>query len=140
MSQEDNRARGPGLMPQQLLSRFYPHLLTTLPNIYSAILQANKLLFTKQDITYCSVCEGSSKKHITQVDCLHHGHTFVRDSHPTVICPYPSNITIQCCSILPGARDTGIHNLKGMDGVWVGAIIADKAQVCCLNYPGTGVL
>ena len=108
--------------------------------MYSAILQANKLLFTEQDVTYRSVWEGSSNKHITRVDHLHHGHTFIQDSHPTMICPYPSNITIQCWSILPGVRDHGIHDLKGMDGVWAGVIIADKAQANRLNYPGMGVL
>ena len=108
--------------------------------MYSAILQANELLFTEQDITYHSICKGSSDKHITQVDHVHHGHTFIRDSHPTMICPYPSNIAIQRWSVLSGARDAGVHDLKGMDGVWAGAIIADKAQARCLSYPGTGVL
>ena len=108
--------------------------------MYSAILQANELLFTEQDVTYRSIREGSSDKHITQVDCVHHGHTFVQDSQPTVICPYPSNTATQCRSVLPGARDAGVHDLKGMDGVWAGAIIADKAQARCLGYPGMGVL
>ena len=108
--------------------------------MYSAVLQANELLFTEQDITYCSICEGSSDKHITQVDCVHHGHTFIQDSYPTMICPYPSNITIQCWSVLSGVRDAGVHDLKGMDGVWAGAIIADKAQAHHSSYPGTGVL
>ena len=108
--------------------------------MYSAVLQANELLFTEQDVTYHSVCEGSSDKHITRVDCIHHGHTFVRDSHPTMICPYPSSIAIQHRSVLAGARDAGVHDLKGMDGVWAGAIIADKAQACHSSYPGTGVL
>ena len=108
--------------------------------MYSAILQANKLLFTEQDITYCSIREGSSDKHITRVNRVHHGHTFVQDSLPTMICPYPSNIAIQHWSVLAGARDTGVHNLKGMDGVWAGAIIADKAQARRSSYPGTGVL
>ena len=108
--------------------------------MYSAVLQANKLLFTEQDITYCSICEGSSDKQITRADHVHHGHTFVRDSCPTMICSYPSNITIQHRSVLSGARDAGIHDLKGMDGVWAGAIIADKAQAHCSSYPGMGVL
>ena len=108
--------------------------------MYSAVLQANKLLFTEQDVTYCSTCEGPNEIHITCVDHVHHGHTFIRNSHPTMSCPYPSNITIQYYSILPGARDTGIHDSKGMDGVWAGAIITDKAQAHCLNYPGMGVL
>ena len=108
--------------------------------MYSAVLQANELLFTEQDVTYCSIREGSSDKHITRVDRIHHGHTFVRDSHPTMICPYPSNIAIQCRSVLAGARDAGVHDLKGMDGVWAGAIIADKAQACRSGYSGTGVL
>ena len=108
--------------------------------MYSAVLQANELLFTKQDVTYCSVRDRSSDKHITRVDCVHHGHTFVQDSHPTMICPYPSNIAIQRQSVLAGARDTGVHDLKGMDGVWAGAIITDKAQACHSSYPGTGVL
>ena len=108
--------------------------------MYSAVLQANELLFTEQDVTYCSVCEGSGDKHITRVDRIHHGHTFVQDSHPTVICPYPSNIAIQCQSVLAGVRDAGVHDLRGMDGVWAGAIIADQAQACRLSYPGTGVL
>ena len=108
--------------------------------MYSAVLQANELLFTEQDVTYRSICEGSSDKHITRVDRVHHGHTFVRDSHPTMICPYPSNIAIQCRSVLAGARDAGVHNLKGMDGVWTGAIITDKAQAHRSSYPGMGVL
>ena len=108
--------------------------------MYSAVLQANELLFTEQDVTYHSIHEGSSDKQITQVDCVHHGHTFVRDSHPTMICPYPSNIAIQHRSVLSGARDTEIHDLKGMDGVWAGAIITDKVQAHRLSYPGTGVL
>ena len=57
-----------------------------------------------------------------------------------MICPYPSNITIQRQSVLAGARDSGIHDLKGMDGVWAGAIIANKAQARRSSYPGTGVL
>ena len=108
--------------------------------MYSAVLQANKLLFTEQDVTYHSVHEGSSDKHITWVNHVHHGHTFVRDSHPTMICPYPSNIAIQCRLVLAGARDAGVHDLKGMDGVWAGAIIADKAQARQSSYPGMGVL
>ena len=108
--------------------------------MYSAVLQANELLFTEQDVTYCSIREGSSDKQITRVDRVHHGHTFVRDSHPTMICPYPSNIAIQCWSILSGVRDAGIHNLKGTDGAWAGAIIADKAQAHRSSYPCTGVL
>ena len=108
--------------------------------MYSAVLQANKLLFTEQDVTYHSIHKGSSDKHITRVDRIHHGHTFVWDSLPTVICPYPSNIVIQRQSVLAGARDAGVHDLKGMDGVWAGAIIADKAQACRSSYPGTGVL
>ena len=108
--------------------------------MYSAVLQANELLFTEQDVTYRSIHEGSSDKHITRVNHVHHGHTFVWDSHPTMICPYPSNITIQCRSVLSGARDAGVHDLKGMDGVWAGAIIADKAQACHSSYPGAGVL
>ena len=108
--------------------------------MYSAVLQANELLFTEQDVTYRSICEGSSDKHITWVDRVHHGHTFVWDSHPTMICPYPSNIAIQRWSVLTGARDTGVHDLKGMDGVWAGAIITDKAQAHHSSYPGTGVL
>ena len=108
--------------------------------MYSAILQANELLFTEQDVTYCSIHEGSSDKHITQVNHVHHGHTFVQDSHPTMICPYPSNIAIQRRSVLSGARDTGVHDLKGMDVVWAGAIIADKAQARYSSYPGTSVL
>ena len=108
--------------------------------MYSAILQANELLFTKQDVTYHSIRKGSSDKHITQVDRVHHGHTFVRDSHPTMICPYPSNIAIQRRSVLAGARDAGVHDLKGMDSIWAGAIIADKAQACRSSYPGMGVL
>ena len=108
--------------------------------MYSAVLQANELLFTEQDITYCSIHKGSSDKHITRVDCVHHGHTFVWDSHPTMICVHPSNIAIQRRSVLSGARDAGIHNLKGMDGVWARAINVDKAQAHHSNYPGTGVL
>ena len=108
--------------------------------MYSAVLQANKLLFTEQDVTYRSVHEGSSDKHITRVNRVHHGHTFVWDSHPTMICPYPSNIAIQHWSDLSGARDAGVHDLKGMDGVWAGAIIADKAQAHHSSYPGTSVL
>ena len=108
--------------------------------MYSAILQANELLFTEQDVTYRSICEGSSDKHITRVNRVHHGHTFIWDSHPTMICPYPSNIAIQHQSVLSGVRDTGVHDLKGMDGVWAGAIIADKAQARHSGYPGTGFL
>ena len=104
--------------------------------MYSAVLQANELLFTEQDVTYCSIREGSSDKQITRVNCVHHGHTFVWDSHPTMICSYPSNIAIQHQSILSGARNAGVHDLKGMDGVWAGAIIADKAQARCSSYPG----
>ena len=63
-----------------------------------------------------------------------------QDSHPTMICLYPSNITIQRRSVLSGARDAGIHDLKGMDGVCAGAIITDKAQAHCSSYPGMGVL
>ena len=108
--------------------------------MYSAVLQANELLFTKQDITYRSIREGSSDKHITRFDRVYHGHTFVRDSHPTMICPYPSNIAIQHQSVLAGVRDAGVHDLKGMDGVWAGAIIMDKSQAPRSSYPGTGVL
>ena len=57
-----------------------------------------------------------------------------------MICPYPSNIAIQRQLVLVGARDSGVHDLKGMDGVWAGAIIADKAQAHRSSYPGTGVL
>ena len=108
--------------------------------MYSTVLQANKLLFTEQDVTYRSIREGSSNKHITRVDHVHHGHTFIQDSLPTMICPYPSNIAIQRRSVLAGARDAGVHDLKGMDGVWTGAIIVDKAQACRSSYPGMGVL
>ena len=108
--------------------------------MYSAVLQANVLLFTEQDVTYHLTCEGSSEKHITCVNRVHHPHTFVRDSYPIVMCPYPFNIAIQRCSILAGARDQGIHNLKGMDSIWAGAIITDRAQAHCLSYPSTGIL
>ena len=57
-----------------------------------------------------------------------------------MICPYPSNIAIQRQSVLSGVRDAGVHDLKGMDGVWAGAIITDDAQARRLSYPGTGVL
>ena len=134
MSQEDNR-----LTPQQLLSHFYPYPLTTLPTtMYSTVLQVNDLLFTEQDVTN-STCEGSSKKHITHVDQVHHPHTFIRDQYRAIMYLYPSNISIQRHFILPGVRDQGIHGLKGIDGIWAGAIITDRAQAYHASYPGMGV-
>ena len=89
---------------------------------------ANKALYMDQDIIFNSRRHGKSRKTITRADRVHHHQTFVRSGPSFTTAPYPTNISIQQCSILPNARVGGIHDLLGTDTVWAGAMISDNQQ------------
>ena len=72
-------------------------------------------------------------------DKEHHGPTFDQFS-PLSLTPYPSNVAIKSRSVLPNAWEAGIHNLRGTDPIWAGAIISDRSQDRRVMYPGVRVL
>ena len=72
-------------------------------------------------------------------DKEHHGPTFDRFS-PLTLTPYPSNVAIKSRSVLPNAQEAEIHDLRGMDPIWAGAIISDRSQDRRAMYPGVQVL
>ena len=41
--------------------------------------------------------------------------------------------------MLPNAREAGIHDLRGIDPIWAGAIISDRSQDRRAMYPGVRV-
>ena len=60
-------------------------------------------------------------------DKEHHGLTFDWFS-PLTLTPYPLNVAIKSRSVLPNAREAGIHDLQGTDPIWAGVIILDRSQ------------
>ena len=101
---------------------------------------ANEVLYVDQDVEHSSVRKAHSDKVITRQDRIHHGQTFIRERFPVTLTPYPTNVAIKRHSCLPGARDQGVHDLKGSDPVWSSAIISDVAQKRRHDYPGRGGL
>jgi hypothetical protein len=97
---------------------------------------ANEILYTEQDIVYRTAREGQVGKTITRQDRVVHRPTFVRGEFPVKMCPYPTNLAIASRSCMPDARAMGIHDLRGTDGVWAGAIIADQSQLRRGQYSG----
>ena len=101
---------------------------------------ANEVLYVDQDVEHKSVREAHSDKTITRQDRFHHGQTFIRDQFPVKLTPYPTNVAIKRRSVLAGARDQGVHDLKGSDLVWASASISDVSQKRRHGYPGRGGL
>ena len=89
---------------------------------------ANEALYMDQDIVFNSRRHGKARKTMTRSDQVHHHQTFVQSGLSFTTAPYPTNISIQQCSILPNARVGGIHDLLGTDAVWVGAMISNTQQ------------
>ena len=100
------------------------------------IRHANEALYVDQDTVFQSRCFGNSRKPITRYDQVHHHPTFVRNGPTFTSASYPTNISIQQCSILPNARVAGIHDLLGTDPIWAGAMISDGQQIKRYLYEG----
>ena len=127
---------------QQLFKSLLPYLFDQLPNISSMAQHvfhlANDMLFTTHDTIYHGTRLGRSRGSITRYvpelpascgkssdtfhrqDKEHHPPTFDRWS-PLTMTPYPSNAAIKSRSVLPNAREAGIHDLRGTDPIWAGA-------------------
>ena len=82
---------------------------------------------------------GKSVDVFLRQDKEHHPPTFDRWS-PLTMTPYPSNAAIKSRSVLPNAREAGIHDLRGTDPIWAGAIISDRSQDRRAMYAGVRVL
>ena len=101
---------------------------------------ANQTLYVDQDVEYQSARRERSDLFITHQDRVHHQQTFVLGQYPVTLTPYPTNIAIQRCSGFNGARNKGVHDLRGSDPIWASAIISDVAQKHRGELPGEGVL
>ena len=117
---------------------------------------ANDMLFTTHDTIYHGTRLGRNRGSITRYvlelpescrkspntfhrqDKEHHPATFDRWS-PLTLTPYPSNAAIKSRSVLPNAREAGIHDLRGTDPIWAGAIISDRSQDRRAMYAGVRV-
>ena len=101
---------------------------------------SNQTLYVDQDVEYQSARRERSDLYITRQDWVHHQQMFVLGQYPVTLTPYPTNISILCRSGLPGARNKGVHDLRGSDPIWASAIISDVAQKRRGELPGEGVL
>ena len=101
---------------------------------------ANQTLYVDQDVEYQSIRKERSDLYITRQDQVHHQQTFILGQYPVTLTPYPTNITIQRCLRFNGARNKGVHDLRGSNSIWVSAIILDVAQKCHGEYPRKGIL
>jgi hypothetical protein len=98
---------------------------------------ANEILYTEQDIVYRTAREGQVSKTITRQDRVVHRPMFFQGEFPVKMYPYPTNLAIASCSCMADAscscmadaRAMGIHDLRGMDRVWAGAITTDQSQL-----------
>ena len=109
--------------------------------------------FTTHDSIYHGTCLGWDQGTITRYSSHHllfawklaencsrydkeHHHPIFDQFTTLLYTLYPSNVAIKSHSLLPNAREAGVHDLRGMDPIWAGAIISGHSQDRRAMYSG----